>query len=146
MPPARLLLLLAVLTLGCAEAFRPARPDWPKLPDGHFMHVGSFLQVTGTARPDRDVENKTQRKALAKDAGLLDAWSRLTAYLESLPRIDGGSVGGLAGRSPEFRAKIETLVRSASVVSVQYDVDGTAAVVVRISKPRLNKVLGTDFR
>lgn len=137
--------LLAVGLLGCAAAFAPARPSWPALPDGHFMHVGEFLQVTGTGRPARPTANETQARSEARDAALLDAWGRLRAYLDALPMEGGGTAGGAAGGNTTLAKSLERLVFAAQVVSTTWD-GPTAAVVVRIDKAAINAALGTEFK
>ncbi|MBI2362044.1 MAG: hypothetical protein HYV15_01490 [Elusimicrobia bacterium] len=137
--------LLASGLLGCAAAFAPARPAWPVLPDGHFMHVGGFLQVTGTGRPARPAANETQARSEARDAALLDAWGRLRAYLDALPLSGGGSVGGAAQDDADLAKTLERLVFAAQIVSTAWD-GPTAAVVVRIDKSAVNAALRTEFR
>ncbi|MBI5597142.1 MAG: hypothetical protein HY928_13700 [Elusimicrobia bacterium] len=141
----RLAPLLASGLLGCASVFAPARPAWPAFPDGHFMHVGGYLQVTGTGRPARPTANETQARSEARDAALLDAWDRLRGYLGTLPLEGGGSVGGAAQDDAALAKTLERLVFAAQIVSTAWD-GPTAAVVVRIDKAGINSALGTEFR
>lgn len=141
-------LLLAALTaslIGCAAIFAPARPAWPPLPDGHFMHVGEFFQVTGTGRAEKHSLSETQEKSEARDAALLDAWTRLRAYLDAVPLAGGGTVFGASRNDPKLLKALERLAFSAQVVSTRWD-GPTAAVVIRVEKQSINRLLGTDFR
>ena len=129
----------------CQAAFAPARPHWPALPDGHFMHVGQFLQVTGTGRPAKPTLSQTQERSEARDAALVDAWGRLKAYVEALPFDETKSVRAAARDNAALAQALEQAVYKAEVVSTRYD-GSTAAVVVRVDKNELNRVLGTEFR
>lgn len=141
---APLLLVLASLT-ACQAAFAPLRPRWPALPDGHFMHVGQFLQVTGTGRPAKPTLSQTQERSEARDAALVDAWGRLKAYLEALPYDGAGSVGAAAQENAALAQSLEQAIFKAEIVETRYD-GSTAAVVVRVDKDALNRLLGTEFR
>jgi hypothetical protein len=129
----------------CQAAFAPARPRWPAFPDGHFMHVGQFLQVTGIGRPAKQALSQTQERAEARDAALVDAWGRLKAYLESLPHDGAGSVGRASREDKAFAERLEQAIYKAEVVSTRYD-GSTAAVVVRVDKQALIRILGMEFR
>lgn len=137
--------LMAAGLLGCTAAFAPARPSWPPLPDGHFMHVGEFLQVTGTGRALKPTASETQSRSEARDAALLDAWNRLRAYLDTLPLDGGGTVGGAAAGDSALSKSLERLVFAAQVVSTTWD-GPTAAVVMRVDKASINAALGTEFK
>ena len=141
----RLLAAAPALLLGCAAAFAPARPAWPALPDGHFMSVGDFLQVTGTGRPSRAARSETQGRSEARDAALLDAWTRLRSYIDSLPLEGGGSAYGATRNDATLAKAVEKLIYTAEIVDTRYD-GPVAAVVVRVDKGRINRLLGTDFR
>lgn len=136
--------LVGTLT-ACQAAFAPARPRWPAFPDGHFMHVGQFIQVTGIGRPSKPALSQTQERSEARDAALVDAWARLKAYLESLPAEDGGSVARAARADAALAKGLESAIYKAEVVSTRYE-GSTAAVVVRVDKAVLNRVLGMEFR
>lgn len=139
------LLACALALAACRAAFAPARPRWPAFPDGHFMHVGQFIQVTGIGRPAKKALSQTQERSEARDAALVDAWGRLKAYLESLPHESAGSVGRAARADGALAKGLEGAIYKAEVVSTRYD-GSTAAVVVRVDKEVLNGVLGTEFR
>ena len=138
-------LVLAAGLAACRAAFAPARPNWPAFPDGHFMHVGQFLQVTGIGRPKKTALNQTQERSEARDAALVDAWGRLKSYIEALPYELSGTVGAAARSHKLLSKRIEAAIYKAEVVSTRYD-GSTAAVVVRVDKLELNRVLGTEFR
>lgn len=137
--------LLVVSMASCRAAFSPARPYWPALPDGHFMHVGQFLQVTGIGRPAKPTLSQTQERSEARDAALVDAWSRLKSYLEALPFDETKSVRTAAKDDPALGQALEQAIYKSEVVSTRYD-GSTAAVVVRVDKDALNRILGTEFR
>lgn len=137
--------LLVLSLAACQAAFAPARPRWPAFPDGHFMHVGQFLQVTGIGRPAKQALSQTQERAEARDAALVDAWGRLKAYLESLPHEAAGSVGRASREDKAFAERLEQAIYKAEVVSTRFD-GSTAAVVVRVDKEGLNRILGMEFR
>ena len=141
----RLLPFAAAAGLGCQAAFAPARTNWPPLPDGHFMNVGGFLQVTGTGRPLKATVNETQEKSEARDAAMVDAWARLKSYLGTLPLPGGGTVGGNADGDAALAKTLETLAFSAQIVSTTFS-GPTAVVVMRIEKSALNQAFGTEFK
>ena len=141
----RMALALALCLTACRAAFSPARPYWPAFPDGHFMHVGQFLQVTGIGRPLKPTLSQTQERSEARDVALVDAWGRLTSYLEALPFDETRRVKGAARDNPALADAIQQAIYKAEVVSTRYD-GSTAAVVVRVDKQALNKLLGTEFR
>ncbi|TPW20237.1 MAG: hypothetical protein FD126_1887 [Elusimicrobia bacterium] len=139
------LALLAALLASCQAAFAPLRPRWPAFPDGHFMHVGQFLQVTGTGRPAKTTLSQTQERSEARDAALVDAWGRLKAYLEALPYDRTGSVGAAAKANAALAQSLEQVIFKAEIVETRYD-GSMAAVVVRVDKDALNRMLDTEFR
>jgi hypothetical protein len=139
------LLLLATLLLACSSIFAPAKQYWPDLPDGHFMHVGEFIQVSGTGSAGPSTSD-TERKSVSRDAALLDAWERLRAYISVLVLPDGMRVNDRMAASEEYAAGIHRLVQRGKLVSTQYTADDTAIVILRISKSEINNALGTRFQ
>jgi len=109
------------------------------------MHVGAFLQVSGTAREPAGLPTETQRRAESRDKALIDAWQRLLAYIHNLPVPGYGYVRVRAQEEPEFAKRLESLVYSSQVVETRYSGD-VAAVVIRIGKSRINQLLNSDFR
>ena len=143
---------LCLLLLGCRGMLAPARPFWPKLPDGHYMHVSSHLQVTGIGKSEDG------------DDALMDAWERMRKYIESfpmtgkdsmyfrmrkyiesLPVMGKGHVGHMCDIDQEMSKVVDDLVRSAEVMSRHTDRD-RVAVVIRLDRNKINQTLGTDFR
>jgi len=108
------------------------------------MHVGAFLQVSGTGRARGKITSDAQRMSLSRDTALLDAWRRLRSYLEGLPLSDGSTVGQQAAGSKEYESGLDSLVHSAEIASSRFDAD-MAAVVLRLPKGRVNAALGTEY-
>ncbi len=121
----------------CATVFAPPAHHWPPAPDGYFMHVGSFLQVTGTG--------KSSNRAEGRDKAIVDAWDRLLKYIHHLPLSGYGYVKVKAAEDPYFADRLEKFVYSAKVIETQYSGD-TAAVVIRIGKTQINNILETQFQ
>ena len=117
--------------------FSPAIHPWPPTPDGYFMHVGSFLQVTGTGTGP----NKADRRDLA----IRDAWSRLLDYIYSLPLGGYGHVKNKANEDESFSNRLQNFIYTAKIVETKHSGD-TAAVVILIGKDQINNILETDFQ
>ena len=145
MRDAALCLACALAFSACASALAPAKPRWPAFPDTNFMHVGGFLQVSGTGRAQGKVTSDAQRMSLGRDTALLDARRRLRSYLEGLALPDGSAVGQKAADSNEYESGLDSLVRSVDIVSTRFDADVTA-VVIRLPKTRVNAALGADYQ
>ena len=141
-----LILVLVGLLGGCARALGPVQSRWPALPEDRFMHVGTYLQVGGTGTADSDTGNETQGKALSRDAALTDARIRVRRYIRALPLGGGLSAGDRMQASPDLRHSIDRMIRFAGVVSTEWDESGTAVVLIRIDKKRINQLLGTNFK
>lgn len=133
-----------VFLAACASVLAPAKPRWPPFPDSNFMHVGAFLQVSGTGRAQGKTTSDSQRMSLSRDEALLDAWQRLRSYLGLLTLVDGSSAKERAAASKEFKSGLDSLVYSAEIASTKFDA-GTAAVVLRLPKERVNAALGTEY-
>ena len=129
----------------CRAAFEPARPKWPAAPDGFFMHVGAFLQVTGTGKAPDSVSSPSQRITEARERATVDAWDRLREYLYSIPLAGYGYVRVRAKEEPAFAQALDRFVYAAEVVDSRRDGE-YAAVVIRVPKSGINEVLETDFR
>lgn len=141
------LFALAFAALGCQAVLAPPRASWPELNDGHFMNVGAFLQVTGTGKASGPISSETQERSLARDAALLDAWARLTRYLEALPHPPPhGRVGARARADAAYQASVERLARSATIVSTDWDKDGRAIVILRLLRASVNPALETELK
>jgi hypothetical protein len=135
-----------LLLLGCAQAFAPARLRWPKpSEEARFLLSGDMLQITGVARADLELKTETQRRSDARDRALIDAWSRLRAYVEALP-VGDSTVGELSEKDPALKDRLERLVYSARPVHTRFDEGGLAAASVELERAAINKALGTDFR
>lgn len=131
--------------VSCRAAFAPARPRWPPTADGFFMHVGAFLQVTGTAKERSEEKSQSKRRAESRDDAIRDAWARLLDYIHGLPLAGYGFVKTRAEEEPEFGEKIEAFVYAAPVVETRRS-GGAVAVVIRVEKSRINQILETHFQ
>lgn len=143
--PAGLLSALVLTTLGCAAIFKPPIRHWPVFPSGYFMHVGAFIQVTGTGKTTRSGETPKTVSSLSRDEAILDAWNRLSAYLKSMPHPQVATVAYHARMSADYAQALDDLVHTADIVSTHWSKDGTAVVVLRVSKDAVNRILGTEF-
>jgi hypothetical protein len=109
------------------------------------MHVGAFLQVTGTAKERSEEKSEAKRRADSKDDAIRDAWARLLDYIQALPLPGYGFVKTRAEEEPEFGKKIEAFVYAAPVVETRRS-GGAVAVVIRVEKSRINQILETHFQ
>ena len=139
------LTLSILFSLGCASLLKPPIRHWPIFPNGYFMHVGAFIQTTGTGNISRSGRTAKAAASLSRDEAILDAWDRLGAYLKSMPHPKVATVAYHPRMSSEYAQALADLVHTADIVSTHWSKDGTAVVVLRVSKDRINRVLGTEF-
>lgn len=123
----------------CQTILSPPAEFWPAAPNGHFMHVGAFLQVTGTAKAASGSREESREKAI------IDAWDRLLSYIHRLPLAGYGYVKVKADENPDFKKRLVEFAYTAAVVETQYS-GKTAAVVIRMNKNKINAVLETNFQ
>jgi hypothetical protein len=131
---------------GCAGMLSPARAKWPALPNGFFMNVGTYIQITGTGKAADSVRTETLRKSLGRDAALLDSWRRMRRYFESFLLPSGRTVGQKAAFDKEYDKIFESLIHGAQIVSTHYDQDQTTVIILRVDRQVVQEILGTDYK
>lgn len=140
------LTLFTLFAVGCASMFKPPIRHWPVFPSGYFMHVGAFIQVTGTGKVDRPGKSAKEISSLSRDEAILDAWDRMRAYLKSMPHPQVTTVAYQARTSKDYASALERLVHGADIVSTHWSKDETAVVVLRVLKDNVNQILGTEYQ
>jgi hypothetical protein len=104
---------------------------------------GGCFEARGSATFYRGPASDTQRKALARDAALVDAREKLLAIARAAELEDGRRLGAaLDGAGAE---KLRSLVESAPAVKTEFG-DKDCMVTLRLPKERVEDALGVGLK
>ncbi len=106
---------------------------------------GSYFEVAGAgvyAQPGSD----TQRKALARDAAISDARSKLLARVRAAALDDGRTLELAEKADAALEDKIDRLVDSADVVRTEFAPAQGCSVTLRLPKQRIEDALNLKFQ
>ncbi len=107
-----------------------------------FSWAKKILRATASApRPSGFASNETQ-KMMARRAAVLEGWRALGKEIEEIALPDGKTVGFRAEKDAVIRHELETLIRSAAVVSEKTLDDDSCEVELALSIGLLPDILG----
>jgi hypothetical protein len=106
---------------------------------------GSFLETIGIGASDPALPTETQRKALSRDAAIVKAQYELLSMIKGVTLEGGVTVERAMEADSALRATVHSMVKGAEVVKSEFTADNGCVVTVRLSKKRMERLMGVRF-
>lgn len=105
-----------------------------------------YVEAIGIGASDPSVPTDTQRKALARDAAIVKAQYELLSMIKGVKLEGGITVSRAIEKDSELSARVNAAIRGAEVVKSEFTADNGCVVTMRISKSRLERMMGVRFQ
>lgn len=107
---------------------------------------GSYLEAIGIGGSDPALASDTQRKALARDAAIVKAQYEMLSMVKGVTIEGGITVQRAIETDSTLEAKIRDIIKGAEIVKSEFTADNGCVVTLRLSKKRLETMMGTKFK
>lgn len=145
----RLVLILGFVLLIAAAGCGPGSQylDNGKLKNTiEEQNIGAkYIEVVGIGRTDPNITDATGRKAVSRNAAVVDAQYRLVAIVKGI-KIEGGvTIERAMETDSKIKATVDDMIKGAETVKTEWATDDGCIVTMRLDKEGLAKQLGVKF-
>lgn len=103
------------------------------------------IEAIGIGAADPSMSNQTQRMATSRDAAVVAAQNELLTMVKGT-RLEGGiTVQKALETDSKLQTSINEVIKGAEVVKTEWTKDDGCLVTLRISKKRLESMMGVKF-
>lgn len=107
---------------------------------------GRNIESIGIGAADPALPTETQRRSLSRDAGIVKAQYEMLSMVKGV-EIEGGiTVSRAMEKDSTLEARIKDTIRGAEIIKTEFTKDDGAVVTLRLSKKRLEKMMGVTFK
>lgn len=139
------LIVLAVLLAACGGVRgRVKDGKVESVIDQHPVR-SAYLETIGIGASDPALATDTQRKALARDAGIAKAQYEMLSMVKGVTLEGGITVDRAIEKDSVLEAKLKETIRGAEVMKTEFTADNGCVVTIRLPKSRLEKLMGVKF-
>ena len=107
---------------------------------------GAYLETIGIGASDPTLATDTQRKALARDAGIAKAQFEMLSMVKGVTLEGGITIDRAIEKDSVLEAKLKETIRGAEVMKTEFTSDNGCVVTIRLPKSRLEKLMGVKFQ
>lgn len=143
---AALAAVLIFLSTACSGP--RARLVGGRLPDvlDERPEASGYFEAVGIGASDPALPTETQRRALARDAAIVQAQYELLSLIKGV-ELDGGyKISRAIEVDSALETKVNAAVRGAEVLKSEFTTDGGCVVTLRLPKRRLGEQTGLALR
>ncbi|NNN04410.1 MAG: hypothetical protein HKL90_00780 [Elusimicrobia bacterium] len=141
--------LFAVIILLLSACSGPrARLVGGRIPDvlDERPEASAYFEAVGIGASDPALPTETQRRALARDAAIVQAQYELLSMIKGV-ELDGGyKISRAIEVDSTLETKVNAAVRGAEVLKSEFTSDGGCVVTLRLPKRRLGAETGLALR
>ncbi len=106
---------------------------------------GRYLEAIGIGASDPTLPSDTQRKALARDAAIVKAQYEMLSMVKGVQIVGGVKVSRAIETDSTLESRIKDVIRGAEIVKTEFTADNGCVVTLRLSKSRLEKLMGVKL-
>ena len=104
-----------------------------------------YVEVVGMGRSDANLPDATGRRAVSRNAAVVDAQYRLVSILKGV-KIEGGvTIEKAMETDSKVKATVDDSIRGATTTKTEWTADDGCMVTMRLDKEGLAKQLGVNF-
>jgi hypothetical protein len=137
----------AALLLSACSGIRP-RLVAGRVPDvlDENPERGSYFEAVGIGASDPALPTDTQRRALARDAAIVQAQYELMSLIKGVELSGGYKVSRAIETDSTLETRVQDSIRGAEIRKSEFTTDGGCVVTLRLDKARLASDLGVALR
>jgi hypothetical protein len=104
------------------------------------------IDAIGIGAADSTMTNQTQRLATSRDAAIVAAQNELLTIVKGAQLQGGITVSKAIETDSKLTASINDVIKGAEIVKTEWTKDDGCVVTLRISKKRLETMMGVKFQ
>ncbi len=101
-----------------------------------------FVEVVGIGRSDQNIPDITGRRAVSRNAAVVDAQYRLVSIVKGVKITGGVTIEKAMETDSKIKATVDDSVRGATTTKTEWTADDGCMVTMRLDKEGLAKQLG----
>ncbi len=102
---------------------------------------GSYLYVLGKGKPNPGMENKTQRRSLAREASILDGKAQIAAYIHGLRRKSGETIGQSMEKERKIRTRVIEFIEGVGNGKSRFDEEDNCSTILKVNRKTIQRKL-----
>jgi hypothetical protein len=107
---------------------------------------GSYVESIGIGASDPKLVSDTQKKSLARDAAIVKAQYEMLSMVKGVTLSGGISVSMAMEKDSTLEAKMVEAIKGAEILKSEFTEDSGCVVTLRLSKDRLEDMMGVRFQ
>lgn len=104
-----------------------------------------YIEAIGIGAADSTMTNQTQRMATSRDAAIVAAQNELLTMVKGAQLQGGITVSKAVETDSKLWTTINEVIKGAEIVKTEWTKDDGCVVTLRISKKRLESMMGVKF-
>ncbi len=105
-----------------------------------------YIEALGIGAADSTLTNKTQRLATSRNAAIVAAQYNMLSMVKGIDLEGGIRVERAIETDSVLQTKIDAAIKGAEIVKNEFTADDGCLVTLRISKKRLQDMMGVKFK
>ncbi len=105
-----------------------------------------YIEAIGIGASDPSLTSDSQRKALARDAAIVKAQYEMLSMIKGVTLEGGITVRQAMETDSNLETNIKEIVMGAEIVKSEFASDNGCVVTLRLSKSRLEKMMGVKLK
>ena len=104
-----------------------------------------YVEVVGIGRADPNIPDTTGKRAVSRNAAVVDAQYRLASVVNGI-KIEGGvTIQKAMETDSRITASVDSMIKGAQTMKIEWTQDDGCMVTMRLDKQGLAKQLGVTF-
>ena len=135
-----LLILSAMLVMGCASSKTVTKEgEIAKTWEQEQIHR-NYIEVRGIGAADQSLKNTTQRRAISREAAIIDAQTKILEIIKGLEIEGEATVSKALLTDHELNKKVQGAIKGALELKTEWTSDDGCVVTMRLDKRVLKKI------
>lgn len=105
-----------------------------------------YIEAIGIGAADASLTNKTQRMATSRNAAIVAAQYEMLSMIKGIELEGGIRVERAVETDSVLQTKIDAAIKGAEIVKNEFTNDDGCVVTLRLSKKRLQDMMGVKFK
>ncbi len=105
-----------------------------------------YVEVVGIGRADPNIADTTGKRAVSRNAAVVDAQYRLAGIINGIQISGGVTIQKAMETDSKISASVDSMIKGAQTMKTEWTHDDGCMVTMRLDKQGLAKQLGVKFQ
>ena len=141
-----LAVLTASLLTGCGGVQSRVQKGQVQTVIDQNPNRGGYIEAIGIGASDPALASDTQRKSLARDAAIVKAQYEMLSMVKGVELEGGYTIARAIEQDSTLDSRLRETIRGAEILKSEFTTDNGCVVTMRLSKSRLQSMMGVAFK